>query len=42
MKLVSSMIYVGARFKMKLCMDESPELRFIAVVTGVANMDPYK
>ena len=42
MKSVSSMISVGARFNMKLCMDESPELRFIVVVTGVADMDPYK
>nr|GEW52769.1 auxin response factor 4-like [Tanacetum cinerariifolium] len=42
MKSVSSMISAGARFKMKFCMDESPERRFSGVVTGVGDMDPYK
>ncbi|XP_076931560.1 auxin response factor 4-like isoform X2 [Bidens hawaiensis] len=41
-KAVSNMISVGARFKMKFCMDESPERRFSGVVTGVGDMDPYK
>nr|GEV97747.1 auxin response factor 4-like [Tanacetum cinerariifolium] len=42
MKSVSSMICVGARFKMKVCMDESPERRFIGVLSGVGDMSPYK
>ncbi|GKA51507.1 auxin response factor 4-like protein [Tanacetum coccineum] len=29
-------------FNMKFCMDESPERRFIGVVTGVGDMDPYE
>ncbi|KAJ0729240.1 putative transcription factor ARF family [Helianthus annuus] len=41
-KAISNMISVGARFKMKFCMDESPERRFSGVVTGVGDMDPYK
>ncbi|KAK9078537.1 hypothetical protein SSX86_002594 [Deinandra increscens subsp. villosa] len=41
-KSVSNMISVGARFKMKFCLDESPERRFSGVVTGVGDMDPYK
>nr|GEZ12713.1 auxin response factor 4 [Tanacetum cinerariifolium] len=27
---------------MKFCLDESPERRFIGVVTGVGDMDPYE
>ncbi|CAH1437959.1 unnamed protein product [Lactuca virosa] len=42
MKSVSNMISIGARFKMKFCMDESPERRFSGVVTGVGDLDPYK
>ncbi|GJS02122.1 auxin response factor 4-like protein [Tanacetum coccineum] len=42
MKSVSSMICVSARFKMKFCMDESPERRFIGVMSGVGYMSPYK
>ncbi|KAL7612252.1 hypothetical protein Lser_V15G08048 [Lactuca serriola] len=42
MKSVSNMISIGARFKMKFCMDESPERRFSGVVTGVGDKDPYK
>ncbi|KAI3799400.1 hypothetical protein L1987_34698 [Smallanthus sonchifolius] len=42
MKSVSNMISIGARFKMKFCMDESPERRFSGVVTGVGDIDPYK
>ncbi|KAL8210445.1 hypothetical protein R6Q57_004882 [Mikania cordata] len=42
MKSISNMISVGARFKMKLCMDESPETRYSGVVTSVGDMDPYK
>ncbi|KAI3520490.1 hypothetical protein L1887_09939 [Cichorium endivia] len=42
MKSIGNMISVGARFKMKFCMDESPERRFSGVVTGVGDMDPYK
>ncbi|XP_024972323.1 auxin response factor 4-like [Cynara cardunculus var. scolymus] len=41
-KSISNMISMGARFKMKFCMDESPERRFSGVVTGVGDMDPYK
>ncbi|XP_076918429.1 auxin response factor 4-like isoform X1 [Bidens hawaiensis] len=42
MKSVSNMISIGTRFKMKFCMDESPERRFSGVVTCVGDMDPYK
>nr|GEW05071.1 ribonuclease H-like domain-containing protein [Tanacetum cinerariifolium] len=31
-----------SRFNMKFCMDESPERRFIGVVTCVGDMDPYE
>nr|XP_043631392.1 auxin response factor 4-like [Erigeron canadensis] len=41
-KSVNSMISIGSRFKMKFCMDESPERRFSGVVTSVGDMDPYK
>ncbi|KAK1409904.1 hypothetical protein QVD17_36433 [Tagetes erecta] len=42
MKSVGNMISIGTRFKMRFCMDESPERRFSGVVTGVGDMDPYK
>ncbi|GKD12290.1 auxin response factor 4-like protein [Tanacetum coccineum] len=29
-------------FNMKFCIDESPQQRFIGVVTGVGDMDPYE
>ncbi|XP_071734850.1 auxin response factor 4-like [Rutidosis leptorrhynchoides] len=41
-KSISNMISIGARFKMKFCLDESPERRFSGVVTSVGDMDPYK
>ncbi|XP_071709588.1 auxin response factor 4-like [Rutidosis leptorrhynchoides] len=41
-KSISNMISIGARFKMKFCMDESPERRFSGAVTSVGDMDPYK
>ncbi|XP_038707396.1 auxin response factor 4-like [Tripterygium wilfordii] len=39
---IKSPVCIGARFKMRFEIDDSPERRFTGVVTGVSDSDPYR
>ncbi|CAA3009596.1 auxin response factor 4 [Olea europaea subsp. europaea] len=41
-KSTTNQLPVGARFKMRFDIDDSPERRFCGVVTGVGDVDPYR
>ncbi|KAG6762024.1 hypothetical protein POTOM_032509 [Populus tomentosa] len=41
-KSINNAVCIGTRFKMRFEMDDSPERRCSGVVTGTADLDPYK